>query len=284
MKLGITSMLTDQTMGPVAFARAVEERGFHSLYLPEHTHLPVSQDMPPSVVDGVRSEDYRRVLDPFAALAAASSVTEKIVIGTGVSLVAQHDPIVLAKLVATIDVLSGGRFVLGIGFGWNKVEVGDHGVAFGDRRAIVKEKMACMQALWSEEVAEFHGEHVELPPSYAWPKPLGRPRVPVLVGAAPGPTTFEAIADYADGWMPIGGRGIAKALPQLKERFEANGRDPSSVEVIAFGTLPDPGKLDHLAEAGCTEVALRVPSGESAQMLSCLDSYVRYLDSGWLDR
>ncbi len=232
----------------------------------------------------VRADDYRRVLDPFASLAAASAVTTRLVIGTGVSLVAQHDPIVLAKQVATIDLLSGGRFVLGIGFGWNRVEAKDHGVAFGDRREIVKEKMACMQALWSQELAEFHGVHVELPPSYAWPKPVRQPRVTTLIGAVAGPTTFAAIAEYADGWMPIGGKGIAGALPRLRECFEAAGRDPAGVKVVAFGTIPDPEKLEHLEEAGCTEVAFRVPSGESSQMIRCLDSYVRYLGNGGSDR
>jgi probable F420-dependent oxidoreductase len=234
-------------------------------------------------VGEVKADDYRRVLDPFASLAAASSVTTSLVIGTGVSLVAQHDPIVLAKQVATIDWLSGGRFVLGIGFGWNKTEAMNHGIAFRDRREIVKEKMACMQALWSQDLAEFHGDHVELPPSYAWPKPVRQPRVTTLVGAVAGPTTFAAIAEYADGWMPIGGKGIAEALPRLRECFEAAGRDPATVKVVAFGTLPDPGKLEHLADVGCTEVAFRVPSGESAQMLRSLDSYVRYLGSGGSD-
>jgi probable F420-dependent oxidoreductase len=284
MKLGVTAMLTDLSIGPAEFARAVEERGFHSLYLPEHTHLPAEEDKPPAIVGEVKADDYRRVLDPFASLAAASSVTTSLVIGTGVSLVAQHDPIVLAKQVATIDRLSGGRFVLGIGFGWNKVEARDHGIAFEDRREIVKEKMACMQALWSQELAEYHGDHVQLPPSYAWPKPVQQPRVATLIGAVAGPTTFAAIAEYADGWMPIGGKGIAENLPRLREYFRVGGRDPDSVKVVAFGTIPDPGKLEHLAEAGCTEVALRVPSGESSQMIRCLDSYVRYLGSEGSDR
>jgi probable F420-dependent oxidoreductase len=274
-------MLTDRTIGPAELAREAEERGFHSLYLPEHTHLPAAEAVPPSLVEGVNASDYRRVLDPYVALAAASSVTKVIRIGTGVSLVAQHDPIVLAKQVATIDRLCGGRFVLGIGFGWNKVEAADHGVAYADRRAVAEEKLACMQALWSEEVAEFHGEYVDLPPSYAWPKPVQQPRPRTLVGAAAGPGTFRSIAAHADGWMPIGGRGIKAALPDLVSEFVANGRDPEAIEVVAFGTIPDPGKLAHLAGAGCTEVALRVPSGESSQMLRCLDSYVRYLDGGW---
>jgi probable F420-dependent oxidoreductase len=281
VKIGVTAMLTDQTMAPAEFAQAVEQRGFHSLYLPEHTHLPVATGTPPSAVAGVREDDYRRVMDPFVALASAATVTERILIGTGVSLVAQHDAIVLAKQVATLDHVSGGRFVLGIGFGWNKVEVSDHGVAYSDRRAVVRERMLCMQALWSQERAEFHGEHVELPSSWAWPKPVQQPRVPTLVGAAAGQMTFEAIAEYADGWMPIGGRGIAAALPQLMEAFERQGRDPHTVRVVAFGTVPDPRKLEHLATAGCTEVALRVPSGKAAEMLDCLDAYVGYLDRGF---
>jgi probable F420-dependent oxidoreductase len=281
VKLGVTAMLTDETIGPSEFARAVEERGFHSLYLPEHTHLPVSADAPPSLVAGVREADYRRVIDPFVALAAAATVTERILVGTGVSLVAQHEPIAMAKQVATLDLIAGGRFVLGVGFGWNKVEVADHGVAYGARRAVVRERMLCMQALWSAEKAEFHGEHVELPPSWAWPKPVQQPRVRTLVGAAPGPSTFAAIAEYADGWMPIGGRGIAQALLALRKEFEKRGRDPRQAHVVAFGTVPDPGKLEHLAAVGCTEVALRVPSGKSSEMLGSLDSYVRYLDRGF---
>ena len=280
MKVGVTAMLTDETIGPSEFAIAVEERGFHSLYLPEHTHLPVGAGSPPSVVTGVREADYRRVMDPFVALAAAATVTRRILIGTGVTLVAQHDPIAMAKQVATLDVISAGRFVLGIGFGWNRVEVADHGVAFGDRRAVVRERMLCMQSLWSDEKAEFHGDHVELPPSWAWPKPVQQPRVRTLVGAAPGPSTFAAIAEYADGWMPIGGAGIRAALPVLRQAFESRGRDPDGVEVVAFGTVPDSAKLEHLAAAGCTEVALRVPAGESSQMLDCLDEYVSYLDQG----
>src|ERR1700722_9542583 len=137
MHIGVTAFLTDRAMGPGALAVAVEERGYHSLYLPEHTHLPVGS-APPALVDGVHLEDYRRSLDPLAALATAAALTDRILLGTGIALVAQHDPIVLAKLIATIDHLSGGRFVLGMGYGWNSQEAADHGVAFADRRAIAR--------------------------------------------------------------------------------------------------------------------------------------------------
>jgi probable F420-dependent oxidoreductase len=280
VRLGVTAFLTDRSMSPTALAQQVESRGFHSLYLPEHTHLPVNEDAPPAIVEGVNPDDYKRGLDPFVALAAAAAVTDKLKLGTGVSLVAQHDPITLAKQIATLDHISGGRFVFGIGFGWNKSEAADHGVAFDERRAVAREKVLCMRELWSKDVAEFHGLHVGLQASYAWPKPIdGSPRI--LVGGAPGPRTFEAIAEYADGWMPIGGAGIAKALPELRQRFVDRGRDPSVLEVVPFGTIPTVSKLEHLAESGCTEVVLRVPAGDEAQILRHLDDYTPYLEEGW---
>src|SRR5580700_579950 len=138
MQLGITAFLSDETIGPAQWASEVEDRGFYSLYLPEHTHMPVTADSPPSVVEGVNPDSYRRSLDPYVALAAASAVTSKLRLGTGVSLVAQHDPIVLAKQIATLDHMSGGRFVLGIGFGWSKIEAEDHGIDFNARRKIAR--------------------------------------------------------------------------------------------------------------------------------------------------
>jgi probable F420-dependent oxidoreductase len=277
VELGITAFLTDRTMGPADWARQVEDRGFHSLYLPEHTHLPVEADVPPSLVEGVSPDDYRRGLDPYVALAAAAAVTKELKIGTGVSLVAQHDPIVLAKQIATLDHISGGRFVLGIGFGWNKVEAADHGIAFGERRAVAREKVLCMQALWSEDPASFHGRYVDLPPSWAWPKPVQKPRVLTLVGGGAGPSTFAAIAEYADGWMPIGGSGIAGRLPDLRSALVDRGRDPEGLHVVPFGTIPTPGKIEHLAAVGATEVVLRVPAGDASAMLRCLDEYRVYL-------
>lgn len=283
VELGITAFLTDLTIGPAEWARHVEERGFHSLYLPEHTHLPLEADMPPSLVEGVRPGDYRRGLDPYVALGMAAAATTKLKLGTGVSLVAQHDPIVLAKQIATLDHLSGGRFVLGIGFGWNRAEAADHGVTFEQRRAVAREKVLCMQALWSEEKAAFHGRYVDLPPSWAWPKPVQQPRVLTLVGGGPGPSTFGAIAEYADGWMPIGGSGVASHLPGLRDEFVVRGRDPAKLHVVPFGTIPSWGKLEHLAAAGATEVVLRVPSGDTSDMLRCLDEYGSYLGAARSD-
>lgn len=277
MRIGVTSALTDRSMAAHALARAAEERGFASLYLPEHTHLPVARAEPPSLVGGVRLDDYRRTVDPVVALAAAAAVTERILLGTGVLLVAQHDPIVLAKQIATLDRLSSGRVVLGVGYGWNREEAADHGVDFSKRRAVAREKLLCMQALWSQEEAEYHGTHVELPPSFSWPKPVQQPRVRTLFGGGAGPALFGAIAELADGWMPIGGAGVGAALGPLRDALAAAGRDPGALEVVPFGTIPDEGKLEHFAALGCTEVVLRVPSGPADAVLPVLDDYARFV-------
>jgi probable F420-dependent oxidoreductase len=277
MRLGITAFLTDRDMPPAALAVAAEERGFASLFLPEHTHLPVRDDHPPALVDGVRPDDYRRGLCPLVALSTAVPVTQRIGLGTGIVLAAQHDPIVLAKQVATLDHLSGGRFTLGIGFGWNRAEAEDHGVDFGQRHAVVREHLLCMQALWSQEQAEFHGTFVDLPPAWAWPKPKQQPRVRVLIGGGSGVRVLAAVAEYADGWMPIGGSGLAEAIPRLQRLAEENGRDPSTIAVIPFGTLGTRPKLEHFASLGVTEVVLRVRSGDTDEVLAQLDSLAALL-------
>lgn len=278
MHLGVTAFLTDRAMSPDSLARAVEERGFYSLYLPEHTHLPVSADIPPALVEGVDVEDYRRSLDPLVALAAAAAVTDRILLGTGILLAAQHDPIVLAKQLATLDQVSGGRVVFGMGFGWNAQEAADHGVAFADRRAVAREHVLCMQELWTEEQAAFHGTYVSMGPSWAWPKPVQQPRIPTLIGGGAGPAVFEAVAEYADGWLPVGGSGLAEALPRLRRAVEERGRDPEGIRVIPFGTIPSEAKLSHYQSQGIDEVVLRVPSGDPSRMLAVLDDHARFVD------
>jgi probable F420-dependent oxidoreductase len=277
MRLGITAFLTDLDMDPAAMARATEERGFDSFYLPEHTHLPLRADVPPALVEGVRIEDYRRGLCPLVALSTAVATTERIVLGTGILLAAQHDPIVLAKQIATLDHLSGGRFTLGIGFGWNRAEAEDHGVDFARRHAIAREYVLCMQALWSEEQAEFHGEFIDLPPAWAWPKPVQQPRVRVLIGGGSGNAVLRAVADYADGWMPIGGSGLAEAIPKLHQLTEETGRDPADIAVIPFGTIGSAAKLEHYATLGIKEVVLRVASGSADEIQTELDSLMALL-------
>ena len=275
MKLGVTTFVTDQSMDIVALARAAEERGFHSLYVPEHTHIPTSRRTPSPTGDAVLAEEYKRTLDPFVALAAAAAVTTRLEIGTGVCLVAQRDPIVLAKEVATLDLISNGRFMFGIGFGWNREEMQSHGVTFRERRALVREKVLAMQRLWHEDEASFAGDHVRLQESWAWPKPTRTPWPPVLIGGAPGPKLFEHIAEYGDAWIPIGGAGVVKALPALREAVTKAGRDPSQVEVIPFGSIPDERKLEYYASLGVREVVARLPSAPEAEVLAVLDRYAK---------
>jgi probable F420-dependent oxidoreductase len=280
VQVGVTIFATDQSMSPVELAREAEERGFASLYVPEHTHIPVSRRTPPPTGDALLAEEYKRTLDPYVALAAAAAVTRRLRLGTGIALVAQHDPIALAKAIATLDHVSQGRFVLGIGYGWNVEEMTSHGVEAKTRRARVRETMLAMQALWSSEVAEFRGEFVRFEPSWQWPKPVQRPRPRVLIGGAPGPTLVAHVAEYADGWIPIGGAGIRQALPELRRAFEARGRDPDSLEVVPLGVLPDPAKLDYYASLGVTEAVLRLPSAPRDRVLPLLDDYARYARGG----
>jgi probable F420-dependent oxidoreductase len=278
VRLGVTAFLTDRDMAPAALAGAAEALGFASFYLPEHTHLPVRADVPPALVEGVRMDDYRRGLDPVVALSSAVATTSRIGLGTGVLLAAQHDPIALAKQIATLDHLSGGRFTLGIGFGWNRAEAEDHGVDFGRRHDMVREHLRCMQALWSEEQAEFHGEFVDLPPAWAWPKPVQQPRVRTVIGGGAGERVLSAVVEYADGWMPIGGGGLADAIPRLHALAEAAGRDPAGLAVIPFGTIGSEAKLVHLAGLGVDEVVLRLRAGPPEDMRRELESLAPLLE------
>ena len=279
MHFGVTMFATDQVMRPDELACAAEERGFVSLYVPEHTHIPVSRRTPPPSGDAVLPDYYKRAFDPFVAMAMAAAATERLRVGTGICLVAQRDPIVTAKAVASLDHLSGGRFVFGVGFGWNADEIEDHGVEMNSRRDVAREHVLAMQRLWSDDVAGFEGERVHLPPSWSWPKPTQKPWPPVLVGGAAGPTLFAHVAEYADGWIPIGGAGVRESLPQLHRAVEATGRDPATVRVIPFGTIPDPGKLDYYASIGIDEVVLRVPAGGRDAVVPVLDDYSKLVEA-----
>ncbi|GAB3667091.1 LLM class F420-dependent oxidoreductase [Actinocorallia lasiicapitis] len=290
MRLGITMFATDRTMPAHELAVAAEERGFASLYLPEHTHIPVSRLTPapatreasgaePGFLRGVNGdetlpESYARALDPLVALAAAAAVTSTIELGTGVALLAQREPLVTAKAVASLQHLSGGRFVFGVGFGWNVEEAADHGVHWPTRRDLVRDRVQAMRSLWTDEVASHQSAHVSYAPSWSWPKA----KVPVLLGGAGGPKLLQAVAAYADGWLPVGGAGLRTTLPALARACESADRDPSTLRVIPFGTLPTPQKLDHYASLGLTEVVLRIPSAPRDTVLPILDTYTTHLN------
>ena len=269
---------TDQTMTVPDLARAAEERGFHSLYIPEHTHIPVSRRTPPPTGAAELPHEYARTLDPFVSLAAAAAITDTIRLGTGVCLVAQREPIVTAKAIATLDLQSRGRFILGIGFGWNHEEIDDHGVDYGTRRDRAREHMLAMKALWASDVASFDGKFVRFEPSWSWPKPVQPGGPPVLIGGMAGPKMFAHIAEYGDGWIPIGGAGVRDALPDLQRACEAAGRDPAAIRVVPFGTIPDPGKLDYYGSLGIDEVVLRLPSAGAETVLPLLDEYAGTLE------
>jgi probable F420-dependent oxidoreductase len=273
MRYGVTMFMTDQTMPPVDLARAVEERGLYSLYVPEHTHIPTSRLTPPPTGDAELRDEYKRTLDPLVVCSMAAAVTETLVLGTGICLVAQREPIVTAKAIATLDQLSGGRFVLGMGFGWNADEIADHGLTMANRRAVTREHVLAMRALWTNDIGSFDGEFVHIEPSWSWPKPVRPQGPPVLIGGAAGPKLFAHVAEYADGWIPIGGAGMRAALPDLHRACEAVDRDPASLQIVPFGTVPDAGKLEYYESIGVTEVVLRLPSGDANRVLPILDEY-----------
>ncbi|MCU0270033.1 MAG: LLM class F420-dependent oxidoreductase [Acidimicrobiales bacterium] len=277
MRYGLTIFATDLSMDLAALAREAEDRDFASLYVPEHTHIPTSRRTPPPTGDEQLREEYKRTLDPFVALAAAASVTERIKLGTGILLPAQREPIVTAKAAATLDHVSNGRAVLGIGFGWNEDELEHHGVTMRQRRAVTREHVLAMRALWTQEEASFDGEFVRFSPSWSWPKPV-QPRLPVLLGGGAGPILFRHIAEYGDGWIPIGGAGIAQALPDLHRAVEDAGRDPATLEIVPFGSIPDPAKLDYFASIGVTECVFRLPSAPADEVMAVLDRWTALLE------
>ncbi|MFZ4267509.1 LLM class F420-dependent oxidoreductase [Streptomyces arboris] len=281
MRIATTIFLTDETVTPVRLARELEQRGFAGLYLPEHTHIPVSRRTP-YPAGGDLPREYGRTLDPFVALGQAAAVTERITLGTGITLVAQHDPVDLAKQVATLDHLSGGRFTLGVGYGWNVEEAADHGVEWSTRRELARDRMALMRALWSAEPTAYEGEFGSVQASFAFPKPVQAPRGPVvgprtLIGGGAGPKLFAAIAEHADGWLPIGGRGLTESVPKLRAAWEEAGRDPKELQVVPYAVLPDPGKLAHYAELGIEEVVLQLPPAGEREVLRVLDGYAAFL-------
>lgn len=281
MRIATTIFLTDETVTPVRLARELEQRGFAGLYLPEHTHIPVSRRTP-YPAGGDLPREYGRTLDPFVALGQAAAVTERLTLGTGITLVTQHDPVDLAKQVATLDHLSGGRFTLGIGYGWNVEEAADHGVEWATRRELTRDRMALMWALWSAEPTAYEGEFGSVQASFAYPKPVQAPRGPVvgprtLIGGGAGPKLFAAIAEHADGWLPIGGRGLTESVPKLRAAWEEAGRDPKDLQVVPYAVLPDPGKLAHYADLGIEEVVLQLPPAGEPEVLRVLDGYAAFL-------
>lgn len=281
MRYGVTMLATDVWIDVMELARAVEERGLDSLWLPEHTHIPTSRKTPwPG--GGELPDEYRRSLDPLVALSVAAAVTQRLRLGTGILLAAQREPIVTAKAAATLDNLSGGRVTLGVGFGWNEEEMAHHGVDYHQRRDTAREHVLAMQSLWADDEAAFAGERVRFSPSWSWPKPrqrnaAGVSRVPVLLGGGAGPKLFGHIAGYADGWIPIGGAGLGRAVPELRAAVAEVGRDPAELEIVPLGSIPDHDKLDHFERIGVTETVFALPSAGRDVVLPVLDQHAAFV-------
>jgi len=251
MDVGLAHFLTDYGMQPAELGRKVEERGFESLLLPEHTHIPVSRDTPyPG--GGELPPEYSHTLDPFAALAAIAAVTERIKIGTGVCLIIQRDPIVTAKEVASVDQISGGRFLFGVGAGWNREEMENHGTDPKRRFSLMRERIEAMKAIWTEDEAEYHGEHVDFDPIWSWPKPAQKPHPPILVGGN-GEKVLDRVLAFGDEWMPnVISRDniepLGERIRELQQRAREAGR--GEIPVSGFAAPRDPGSVERMAEAG----------------------------------
>lgn len=280
MKYGVMMFPTDTAVRPDELARAVEERGFESLWFPEHSHIPVSRKTPWGGVPGAPPlpEEYWHTFDQYVALTAAAMATSRLRVASGITLVAQRDPIWLAKSVASLDQLSGGRFIFGIGYGWNVEEMASHGVDFRQRRRLLREKVLMMKALWTEDEASFDGELLHLEPSWAWPKPLQRPHPPIVLGAAAGPKTIAHIVEFCDGWIPLGRYAWAEQVPTVRRALAEAGRDPDTFEISYYAA--DPEELPPLAKAGIDRAVFRLPAAPAEKVIPLLDRLARATGTG----
>jgi probable F420-dependent oxidoreductase len=271
---GFAMTPADYAIHPVELAKAVEERKLESLFFPEHTHIPVSSKTPFPMPGGLPTE-YRHAHDPFVALTAAACVTTKIKLGTGVCLVIERDPIVLAKQVASLDVISGGRLVLGIGGGWNAEEIANHGVVQYKRRfAILREKVLAMKEIWTKETAEFHGEFINFPPMWSSPKPLQSGGPAILMGGE-SRRNYARVLDYCDGWIPHPTADIGERVRELREAAEKAKRPFESLLLTAFRVDPKQSEVEPLIKAGFQRIVFGIRSAGREVILPALDTCVK---------
>lgn len=280
MHIGLALFPADTTIQPLDFGRAAEDFGFESVWFPEHSHIPSSRRTPaggdPNA--GPLPAYYSRTLEQFTALAAIAGVTTDLRLGSAVTLLAQRDPIWTAKQIATLDLISGGRVSIGLGYGWNVEEMAHHGTAYGQRRAKLREHALTMRALWTEEEASFFGDHVELEPAWMWPKPVQRPHPPMLMGAALGPQTIAHIVEFCDGWMPSGSRhDVAGGIVRLREAFERAGRDPDTLDVTVYGCPAEDAALEAHASLGVTRVLFSLPVEDPDSVLATMRDRSRFV-------
>ena len=275
MKIGISMFVTDYSISPGALGEAVEERGFESLWLPEHTHIPTSRKSPwgggPEL-----PQHYKETLDPFMALTAAAMTTKRIKLATGICLVVERDPIHTAKQVASIDYLSGGRFIFGIGGGWNAEEMESHGTAFKTRFALMRERVEAMKAIWTQDIASYHGQYVNFEPMWCWPKPVQKPYPPIVLGGAYPHGARRAI-EYGDGWMPVGGRDQDPVVigARFRQMLAEYGRDPASLPMSVFGPNHDRDLFLKYRDAGMDRIVLLLPTAQRDATFKALDGLAK---------
>lgn len=278
MQFGLTMFATHDAIDPMALGRAAEQRGFESLFFPEHTHIPTSRRSPyPG--GGELPRRYAHTYDPFIALTAAAVATERLKVGTGVCLVVERDPIITAKEVASLDHLSGGRFLFGVGAGWNREEMANHGTDPASRMALLAERVHAMREIWTKDEAEYHGRYVDFDLIWSWPKPAQRPHPPVLVGGM-GPKVLDRVLDFGDEWMPQGVTAdnideFAKRADELQRRAADAGRD--RIPLTLAGAEPDPGMIERYEAAGITRCLFRPPAKGTDEVLSAMDRLAKLI-------
>jgi len=275
--IGIFYFATEYGHNVVDVARDAEQRGFESLWLPEHTHIPVSRKTP--YAGGAElPKEYAHTLDPFVALAAVATATKHIRLATGISLLIERDTITMAKTLATLDLLSNGRAILGVGGGWNREEAEHHGVEWSQRFQKLEEQITAIKVIWANEEASFHGEHVRFDPIWSWPKPIQRPRPPILLG---GETdhTLRRVIKHCDGWLPRARDPeiIVRGIARLNELAEEAGRDPESISVNVFAPRPDAELIDRFKGKGVARIVLWLPPEDRDAVSRRLDGYTRFL-------
>lgn len=279
MKFGLLIFPTDYAIQPVELGVAAEERGFESIWLPEHTHIPASRLTPwPGGSD--LPKEYWHTHDPFVALAAIAGATSRIRIATGICLVIERDPITLAKEVASLDMISGGRFIFGIGAGWNAEEMENHGASFKERWKIVREKIEAMKEIWTKDEPEYHGRYVNFDKIWSWPKPIQKPHPPIILGSET-KWARQRVVDYGDGWMPIFGMSpdLGESVKDLRDRAEKAGRDPDSISLTMYGASADKDIINYLKDLGFDRVVLPLPPEPAEKNIPRLDKYADIIAS-----
>jgi probable F420-dependent oxidoreductase len=272
MQFGVSTFVTDEGIGAARLGRALEERGFESLFVAEHTHIPVRRESPwPGGAELPRR--YYRTLDPIVTLTAAAAVTSRLELGTGIALVIERDPILLAKEIASLDLVSGGRAVFGVGAGWNREEMRNHGTEPRTRMALLRERVLAIREIWTRDEAEFHGAFVDFDPIFCWPKPVRDPHPPILIGGS-GPTTFDRVVEFGDGWMPIHGRGTDRLPERVAALRERAGRH---VPVTVFAVPAEPEAVADLAAAGADRVLFDLPTAPERETLGRLDEFAKLI-------